>query len=145
MFYAVYDPESGRIDQANKIFDDVSDGRVEDLMREMGQKWVSHPDMNLVSPDFWYVDTGEVKLTERPVMSIVQDKKIIKAGEVDSAIFTGIPKGSKLVVSCANAIIHELEMPETSLELSIPVPCVYKVVFNLWPYRTAEFEVEAVA
>lgn len=145
MFYAVYNPDTGRIDQANKIFDDVSDGRVEDLMRDMGQKWVSHPEMNLVSPELWYVDTKKVVLTERKPLEIVVDRTVIKAGDNDAAIFTNIPKGAKLLTICGTSIIHNLVMPETSLELSIPVPCTYKVRFEFWPYRNAEFEVEAVA
>jgi hypothetical protein len=139
MMYAVYD-ESGRITQGNQLFHDDYAG-TEKIMRDLGQQWVKE-DRRLVSPDEWYIASDT--LAERPVMAITLSAKTVRAGTSDAAVFLGIPKGARCDVGSGGNSVYNIVMDDHELEISIPVPCIYRVKFSLWPYRDALFEVEAV-
>lgn len=139
MMYAVYD-ETGRITQASQVYDPNTSA--EDIMRDLGQKWVKQ-DRELVSSDEFYV--SHETLTERPYMHVSATKKVIQAGDNDSTVIRGYPKGSRCIVSTSNHVLHDFRLDDDELELSIPVPCIYKVHFILWPYRDVELAIEAVS
>ena len=139
MMYAVYD-DDGRITQANQVYDPNPD--LEPLMRDLGQKWVKE-DRALVSPDHWYV--AQEQLALRPMMPITLSKRTIQAGGNDSAVLAGIPRKARCTVRTGSYVIHNVTMEDDELEIAIPLPCIYAVRFELWPYRDAEFAIEAVA
>ncbi|MGB3042439.1 MAG: hypothetical protein WBB98_04565 [Xanthobacteraceae bacterium] len=139
MMYAVYD-SVGRITQGSELFHEEY-AKTESIMHDLGQVWVKES-RSLVSPDEWYV--AKRALTERPVMQISLSTKTIRAGTSDAAVFLGIPKGARCDVASGGNSIYSLAMDDPELEISIPVPCIYRVKFSLWPYRDALFEIEAV-
>ena len=126
---------------ANKVYDpDGYDNR----LREHGhERFVVTETPGILSPDVFYVREGEHSV--RPHMWITVDKTVIRAGDTDAAIFRNIPRGARLRTFAASALLHEIVMQDDELELHIPVPCTYRVVFEKWPYRTFTVDVEAVA
>lgn len=139
MMYAVYD-DTGHITQASQEYS--NDGKVEEIMRDLGQRWIKEP-RELVSSDYWYV--RDERLTERPLMPSIIDKRTIKAGGNDSAVIVGIPKGAACTISTGGHTLHELTMDESELEVLIPVPCIYTVTLRRWPFQDKQFQIEAVA
>jgi hypothetical protein len=84
-------------------------------------------------------------LCERPVMPITVSKTRIKAGANDSALFQNIPKKANCSIATMGAAVYGGVLDSDELELAIPVPCVYRVTFELWPYKRFEVDIEAAA
>lgn len=148
MMYAVYD-ESGRITQGNQLYHDDF-AKVEAIMRDHGQRFFKEK-RALVSPDEWFVSLKahhsgmtRPKLRNRSVMPITQSAKTVRAGSGDSVVFRNIPKGARCSISSGGHGLYDIVMGDDELEISIPVPCIYRVTFTLWPRRDSVFEVEAV-
>lgn len=139
MFFAVHN-EEGRITQGNKVYDPEG---YEDLLREHNYKFVAANVPGLLLPDDWYVTSKE--LHQRPTMPIEVSKTTIRVGVNDSALFTNCPAKATFTVRASGAVIYSGTLDATVLEISIPVPCVYEVELNLWPYRTFTQRIEAVA
>lgn len=149
MMYAVYD-EDGRITQGNQIYHDEF-AKTESIMRDLDQRFFKER-RALVSPDDWYValkarhdGPPRPKLRQRSEMPITQSAKMIRAGTSDAVVFRGIPKGARCTISSGGYGLHDMVMDADELEFSIPVPCIYRVKFSLWPRRDAVFKVEALA
>jgi hypothetical protein len=137
VFYAVYEPD-GRIIQGIKVYDQPN---YAELLTEHGYKFVSRNSPGILSPDLFFVSGGE--LTERPPMPIKVSKTRVKAGGRDSAVLTGIPDGARFDVSTSNVSVHSGPLDGTELELFIPVPCIYRVRLDRWPFQTFTVEIEA--
>lgn len=142
MLYALYTPD-GKIHQANKVYD-PSPG-YDKLLNDEGYKFVKADAPGLLPPEQWYVDVKAEELCERPVMSIEISKTVIKAGDDDSALLTGIPKGAKFEVATGGSLVWSGVMDGAEeLEVSMPVPCKFVVVINLWPFRSFNAEIEVI-
>ncbi|MDD1534551.1 MULTISPECIES: hypothetical protein [unclassified Bradyrhizobium] len=139
--FAVFEP-SGQLTQANKVYDPEG---YDKLLDEHGYTYIAAETNTLPSFSEWYVDVKAKELTARPVMPIAVTKTVIKAGGVDSAVISGIPKQAKAVIGAAGAVLHNVDpLDATELEIAIPVPCVYRVTISLWPYRDHVIAIEAV-
>jgi hypothetical protein len=140
--FAVHD-ESGRLQQANKVYDIEGYNR---LLDDRGLKYVTAQTEAIPKPDAWWVDVSAKALLERPVLSALIDRRTIKAGGVDSAVIVGIPKAAAVTILAAGSVLHNFKpIGATEVEISIPVPCIYTVVIDLWPYRTWTTTIEAVS
>lgn len=144
--YHVFRPD-GSIEQALKIFDLPQN--YDNLLNERSLSFVKTNTGQLASHEHWMVDVKTNQLTERPVMPITVNKTIIQAGDTDSALFTGIPKGVTYSISAAGAQIYPIPgqnaiLDGDELEISIPVPCTYTVTLNLWPFKTFVQQIQAV-
>ena len=144
MLYAIHHGDDhatpGAIWQANKVY-------VEDLkpyekqLGELGHTFVKKNAPGLLPPDYWYVKSGEI--TERPPMHAVAQASTIKAGA--DAVIVGIPRGASIDIAAAGETIHSIAaLDGDELQFTIPVPCRYRVVIRLWPYRDCNIEIEAV-
>jgi hypothetical protein len=141
MLFAIHD-ESGRINQANKVYEPEG---YDKLLDDLGHKYVSAQSTGLLPPEHWFVDVSAKELIERPIMNVQVSKTQIKAGDKDSALLTGIPKQSKVFIYAAGTELYKMDpFDAEELELSIPVPCTYTVVIDLWPYKTFRTVIEAV-
>jgi hypothetical protein len=137
MLFVSYN-QDGSIHQANKVYDPRGYGK---LLNEVEHRFVtSKQHAGPVNPEHWLVQKGF--LTERPDMPITISKTTVKAGSSDSAVFKGIPKGAKFDIHTMGVLVWQ-ESSEEELEVSVPVPCIYKVRFHLWPYKTFEASIEA--
>lgn len=139
MFFAIPN-EEGRIVQANKVYDPTG---YEDLLREHGHAFVTANVPGVLPPEDWFVMTKELR--ERPTMPVEVNKTVIKCGDADAAVFTNCFRGSTLNVTTGGTTVYNIKMDSTNVEISIPVPCVYQVTFDLWPFRTFTARIEAVA
>jgi len=90
----------------------------------------------------WWVNKGE--LLERPEFPIMQSKTVIKAGDQDSSLFTNVPKDCRVTIIAAGSAIYNDILDATELEIAIPVPCIYKVTFEKFPYKPKAFTIEAI-
>lgn len=155
MLYALYHPD-GRIHQVNKAYDPEADAArgkksYDELLIERDQTFVKKQAPGLLQPEHWFVDVKAKEIVERPSMSIEVSKTVIKAGASDHALFTGIPKGATFAIFGPYDALLWPEpgqsnlFPATELDLSIPMPCVYRVEFELWPFRKFTVEIEAIA
>jgi hypothetical protein len=142
MLYAIHDRDSGEIYQANKVY--VSDDELkkyESEVTNLGHAFVKVNAPGLLPPDDWYVSGGELR--ERPMMRTKAFASVIKAGT--SALLLKIPRGAAVTISAAGAEIHSIaKLDGDELEFPIPVPCKYRAVVRMWPYRDAVLEIEAV-
>jgi hypothetical protein len=141
MLYALYN-DDGSIHQANKVYD-CND--YDKLLLDRGLKFVSANLPGPVSPDHWLVDTTANALCERPVMPITVNKTLVKAGANDSALFQNIPRKANCSISTMSAVVYGGVLDSDELEIAIPVPCIYRVAFELWPYKRFEVDIEAAA
>jgi len=138
--FAIYEP-TGQITQANKVYD--PDG-YDKLLDDQGHSYLALQSNTLPSFEHWYVDVGANELAERPLMPVEVSKSAIKAGADDTALITGIPKNAKVTIFAAGAVLHTLDPVDAiELEIAIPVPCVYSVRIELWPYRECKLNIEA--
>lgn len=145
MFFAIHDTDNnsdtpGRITQGNKVFEPEGYHK---RLEELGHSYVAINSPGLLPPDYWYVLLGNIH--ERPTMRIKVDKKLIKAGNGEMALIKGIPKRAKYFISTGGVCPFEGIMPDTEMEVIIPLPCVYKIIFMLWPFKDYTLEIEAVA
>lgn len=144
--YAIYNPD-GSIHQANKVYD--SKGlKYDDQLNDVGYKFVKAESAGLLPPDEWFVDVAAKELCARPTMHTVEvNKTTILCGDKDSCLITGIPKNASARVAMRDGteVYPSFVLDAEQLEISIPVPCVYRVYLDLWPYKTFTVEIEAIA
>jgi hypothetical protein len=139
--FAVHDA-AGQLTQANKVYDPEG---YDKLLDDAGLTYVAVDTNHLPSSKDWYVNVTAKELAERPLMPIEITKTVIKAGGVDSALITGIPKTAKVVVAAAGAVLHTIDpLDATELEIAIPVPCAYYVTISLWPFKDQIISIEAI-
>lgn len=145
MLYVLYNPD-GSIHQCNKLYDHNTTGKYDELMNDLGHTFVKDEQLpGLLPPEHFMVHTGLKEIQERPVMNISVSKTRILCGDKDSALLTGCPnKASVQIFSSGYAIYPAFTLDATELEISIPVPCIYKVMIDCWPYKTFIATIEAV-
>lgn len=141
MLYHVYDKDSGFVSQSNKVFDPPP--TYEKIMADLGHIWIKQDTARFVAGDRIMEWHGEI--VKRPDMPIITSKTTIKCGYNDCIKFTGVPKPVKWRMECMDAIVHQEDMNQDFLEVSVPVPGLYKIIFEQWPYRDMAVEFEAVA
>ena len=148
--FAIHD-ESGRINQANKVFVSAEElKKYEALLRDLGHDYakVRHP--GLLPPEYWYVQkkpgAPRKTLTVRPRMTAAALAPVIKAGT--DAVITGIPTGASMDVFAIGYMqqpLYSEAVASDEVEFLMPVPSKYRVVIRLWPYQDCAIDVEAVA
>jgi hypothetical protein len=139
--FAVHDA-TGMLTQANKVYDPEG---YDKLLDDAGLTYVAVDTNTLPSFKDWYVNVSAKELIERPVMPIEINKTVIKAGGIDSALITGIPKNAKVVVAAVNTVLHTIDpLDATELEIAIPVRCVYRITISLWPFKDQTISIEAI-
>lgn len=143
MLYALHN-EDGSIHQANKLYvGDADHKKYADLLNDQGHKFVTVNSPGILPAEHWYVKSGE--LSERPIMDITVSKTQIKCGDKDNVLFTNCPKNGKFRVIAAGSEIWSGVLDATELQISMPVPCVCKVLFDYWPFKTFTADLEFVA
>jgi hypothetical protein len=136
--FAVHDA-TGQLTQANKVYDPEG---YDKLLDDAGLSYLAIDTNTLPSFKDWYVRGKQ--LTERPEMPIQVNKTFVKAGSDDSALITAIPTAASVQVMAAGSILHSFaKLDADQIEISIPVPCSYTVIVNLWPYKTWQTTIEA--
>ncbi len=153
MLYILYNPD-GSIHQANRVYDPEPAGQqsYDELLNEKEEAFVKIENAPaLLPPDKFYVDVAAKEVVKRPIMPITVSATVIKAGdEKNGAIFRNIPKGvTYAIYGPYDALIYPVPgtsnlFPATELELSIPMPCTYRVEFELWPYQKFSINIEAI-
>jgi hypothetical protein len=153
MLYALYNPD-GSIHQANKVYDHEGDDErgkksYDGLLSDLGHKFVKVANApGLLPPDHYFVDVTAEEIRERPMMGAIEvNKTRIICGDQDSCLITGIPKKATARVTMRDGteVYPPFVLDAEQLEISIPVPCVYRVWLDLWPYKTFTVDIEAVA
>lgn len=143
MFYGIYESDDtatpGRFTQGNKHYD--PDDRYEDQIHALGQKFIKRDIPGLLSPDEWYAMNNEA--VKRQPMNISVSKTTIKAGVNDAAVIVGAPKEVSFNVFVGDSLVWNGTLPDGELELSVPVPGIYRVVLDKWPYRQFKIDIEA--
>lgn len=140
MLYALHH-EDGQIHQANKLYDEP--GRYDTLLNDLGHTYVKADAPGLLPPEHWYVDVKAKELCERPIMPIEVTKLRIKAGGKDSTVLKNCFAGARFDVRTMNESIHSGLLDGTELELFIPVPCIYRITLDYWPYKQFQVDIEA--
>ena len=144
MLHAVY-REDGSIWQATKVYDQPDYGK---MLAEHAMPYVAVNSPTLISDEDWYVKTSTEELCERPFMSMIEvGRSVIRSGPGDSCVAKNIPPNAKVTVKMHDGtVVYEpFILDGHELEISIPVPCTYRVSIDLWPYRTFTYDIEAVA
>ncbi|MFC0243686.1 hypothetical protein [Rhodopseudomonas telluris] len=139
MFYAIHD-DAGRITQGSKVF--APDEGYEKQLRDLGHSFATDPQAMLLSPDDWYVSAG--LLRKRPSLSVLAVRTRIKAGGAETGLLVGVPQAARVTITTGGVIQYQGIPGATELAIPIPVPCVYRVAIELWPYKTYVAEIEAV-
>lgn len=137
--FNVFNPEDGRVTQSNQLSDPTG---YADILNERDYSFVQTAGGPLNLDAVW-VKGG--RLRTRPRMRITLDRTRIRAGGSDAAVFRRIPKTAKVTVVTGGLVIYHGVLGIEDLELPIPVPCVYQVTFELWPYQDWTTEVTAYA
>jgi len=151
--FAIHD-ESGRINQANKVFVSPEElKKYEALLRDLGHDYakVRHP--GLLPPEYWYVQKKQGALrktiTPRPVMQAVAQASTIKAGT--DAVILNIPPGSSIDILAIGGGIAPTAfwslavLDGDEFEYATSVPMIHRFVIRLWPYRDCVIDIEALS
>lgn len=140
MLFLVHDDE-GRISQANQVYQPKG---YAELLSEHGMQHIALDVKGVVPIDDYYILKSEV--TRRPEMELRVSKDLIAAGETDSAVIRGIPRGSRFSVVVegfeALPLMNEI-IQDTVLEFSAPTPGIYKITFEKFPYMVRTVRVVA--
>ena len=145
MLYALHD-DDGQIHQANKLYEGRKGHRkYRGMLRNLGHRFVVADAPGLLPPELWYVDVKGQELCKRPPMAIDVSKTRIKCGTKDSALLTNCPARARFTIHTSGVEIHAGELDATELELFIPVPCVYRVRIECFPYKAFSVDIEAAA
>jgi hypothetical protein len=144
MLYALHH-ENGQIHQANKLYGGDDDHKKYDiLLGDLGHTYVKANAPGLLPPEHWMVDVKAQEICERPVMQTAAFAPVIKAGT--NALLLNIPKGAAVAISAAGSVIHSIpKLDGDELEFPIPVPCKYRAMVTLWPFKDCAIDIEAVA
>jgi hypothetical protein len=146
MLYAIYDADTGRISQANKLFvgpDALKD--YEQLLANLGHQFVGEQRSALLPPEYWFVNAG--KITERPAMEARALETTVKAG--GSAVVVSIPQGASIDVLgigagiAPTAVWSHARLDGDEFEFPAPVPMTYRVVIKLWPFQDSVIDIAA--
>lgn len=145
MLYALYNEEDGKIHQANKVYDEA--GRYDDLLNELGHKFVAVNSPGLLPPEHWYVDVTAKELCERPVMQSTAYANTIKAGT--NAILLNLPIGADITIMALGYqtpvhVFPKLDGDELEFPLA-DVPCIYQAIIRKFPFKDCTITIEAVA
>lgn len=148
MLYAVHytDGETpGEIHQSNKVYyDDVKP--YEDVLNNLGHSYLKLNSPGLLPPDRFFVDVKQQQLCDRPLMQIAVSKTQIKAGSTtDSAVLKGCPAGAKFDITTGGVSVFSGLLDGTEMEIFIPVPCIYRITLDFWPFQQFAVEIEATA
>lgn len=132
--YAEHD-EDGRILQSNQVF---NNDKYADCLREHERKFIQHRGkyQNLHSHFVW-----NGNLSERPTLRLKLSAKKVKPGS--GFKIAGIPAGANVNVKTSDG--YELfngVAPAKNLDFPTPVPAVYEVNIDKWPYRGWSASVE---
>lgn len=138
--FNLYDDE-GKLTQSNKLYDPTG---YADRLNELSLKHVPSNHARPLQLDRWHVKNGE--LTQRGVMPIVISRTVIKAGDRDFAVLSGVPKGAMITITCGRfMIMNRQSVPPGQIEISIPVPCTYHVTVECMPFRPFVATITAIA
>jgi hypothetical protein len=129
---------NGKLLQSNKLFNPKG---YADILRERGYTFVEHDAPAPVDIQRFHVNAGT--LTERPLMPVQASSLQIKAGGNERAAFRNVPKNAKITVTTGGIQLWSGVVGQSDFDLPIPVPCVYRILIELWPYR--DFICEVVA
>lgn len=136
--FTAHDPD-GRVTQSNKLFDPTG---YADMLRERQMTFVEHDGPGPINLEAHWVRNGE--LTAREAMPVTVSATSIKAGGKEVAIFSGVPRGARVTISTGGLPpIWNGIADGKPFDLPIPVPCIYVVTVDLWPFRTWSTEVTA--
>jgi hypothetical protein len=150
--FAIHD-ESGRINQANKVYVGPEElKKYEALLRDLNYDFakVKHP--GPLPPEYWYVPKTSARrktVTPRPVMRAVAQAKTIKAGTY--GVVLNVPPGASIDVLAIGAgiaptsIWFEPALNGDEFEFAGSAPGMYRALIRLWPYRDCVLDFEAVA
>lgn len=138
--FTVYDPDTGRITQANKHY---SPEGYADVLNERGMRFVS--DEKGVIPDINRVHVHQGQLADRPMMPISVSKSIIKFGDKDAALMRGLPKPCYVTVKAGDVQFFSAQCTDGKLDFNAPVPGRYTVTIEAWPHQIWQKLIEVVA
>jgi len=139
MLYIVHD-EEGRIQQANKHYDPEGYDKV---LHDFGMHNFIKVNVNtVVSPDEFFVHQNQ--LTMRDAMDIHIDRPCMVAGK-SGVTFSGLPKGCNITVLVANMPIYQDVINDGQAYLESPIPGLFTVQLDCWPWLPWSKVVECVA
>jgi hypothetical protein len=139
VLYIVHDKE-GRIEQANKHYDPEGYDKV---LHDYGfDNFIKVNVNSVVSPDEFFVQQDQ--LTLRQSMPIVADRPNMVANK-QGITFEGVPKGSLVIVSVSNMELYRDTINDGQAYLESPIPGIFRITFECWPWLTWVMDVECVA
>lgn len=138
--YSVFNEDTGQITISNKVYDD-GDGAYGRVLAEREMKFIGHETPNHAQLERHYVWQGE--LSERPHMFARIDRLKIGIGESAGAVITNVPNDATLTIAASGIQFFHEQVSGTRIDLCAPVPGIYTVRIQKWPYR--DFTAEIVA
>ena len=128
--FSIHD-DDGRITQSNTVYDHKG---YDKILQDHGYKqFVQVKENTPHNHDHHFVIGGQV--SNRPPMPITLSKTTVKAGGADHAVITGIIPGSKLTIITGGIKLFNEAITDAQIEINIPVPCIYQLIFEKWPYK----------
>lgn len=147
MQYVFHNPD-GKIEHAQKVYLSEQELRAyEQRLTDEVKPFIAVEGVSgLLNPDkIWINEATPQLLCDRPTMPVTVDRTKIIAGGSDTLVIRNIPRAATIRVLSSNIEIYApMALDTDEVEMSIPVPCVYRFEFELWPYQTCVVEVEAV-
>jgi hypothetical protein len=137
LLYLVHD-DDGRITQSNKHYDHEGYDKV---LADGGLKFITINTPKVLMPDEYYVNEGVLR--GRQPMAIRIDQQTMKAGKTGVTL-SNVPNPCRMTVSVGDLAVHNENVTDGSAYLESPVPGIYKISLDAWPYLPWTIEVECV-
>ncbi len=137
MLFLVHD-ENGQITQSNKHY---SPEGYDKLLTKFGYKFVAVESNHILMPDQHYIRSGEV-LSREP-MRITADRKSMRVGK--GVTFSGLPRSCRMTVSVGPHIIESAAVTDGEAYFESPVPGLFTLRFEAFPYIPWTRQIECTA
>lgn len=137
MLFLVHE-DDGRITQSNKHYNPEGYDKV---LADHGHKFVKVDSPRILPPDEHYIHAGTVR--PRQAMPITVEG-IMRAGK-SGVTFSGVPKPCQMTISVDGAQVHAETIVDGQAYLEAPVPGIYQVRLDAFPWLPWTADVECVA
>lgn len=138
--YSVFDRDTGKIIQSQKVFDDEG-GAYGKVLRDREMRFVQHAGKFHADLSAHYVFKGE--LCDRQSMKVKIGRTTIGIGEANGTTLTGVPWGAVLTIFAGSTQFFSEKIDGTRVDIHAPVPGIYTLHLDKFPFRPWQIQVIA--
>jgi len=133
MIFITYDIDTGQILSAGDV-------------PEKQYKYQTYDGVKTLHSTEFYLDTTHYvdlvdspQITLKPEMVITLDKSVIYSDDVDTAVIGGLPDDCQVTIEGDTYTVTD-----NTFELTVPLPGIYNITIEKFPFLLKEVQIEAI-